>query len=242
MRTLFDANQLAPHRIRTFKLSNDPKFAEKLKDVVSLYVDPPDHPWGFRARNWRREKALLLRRFIELRISSSWSVSGRPSEHAVKIVIDGVKVLRGRVYRSHLDDEAVPDDPVAERFLSCVRPVPREMHGLPVARHDAGFLCRGKHRRQMIHCIGFNQLPEEIALRWRELSGRDPDLLSVRALAARIRRMLLSAVSARRARASGSARDRGTAGAPASPRPSVLRAQHAFRRSPDWDWRRTRTA
>jgi len=36
------ANQLAPHRIRTFKLSKDPKFAEKLKDIVGLYVDPPN--------------------------------------------------------------------------------------------------------------------------------------------------------------------------------------------------------
>lgn len=34
---------LAPHRIRTFKLSRDPKFAEKVRDVVGLYVDPPDH-------------------------------------------------------------------------------------------------------------------------------------------------------------------------------------------------------
>ena len=32
-----------PHRIRTFKLSSDPKFAEKLKDIVGLYVDPPAH-------------------------------------------------------------------------------------------------------------------------------------------------------------------------------------------------------
>jgi Homeodomain-like domain len=38
-----EAHQLAPHRIRTFKLSNDPKFAEKLKDIVGLYVDPPAH-------------------------------------------------------------------------------------------------------------------------------------------------------------------------------------------------------
>jgi hypothetical protein len=29
--------------VRAFKLSNDPKFAEKLKDVVGLYVDPPAH-------------------------------------------------------------------------------------------------------------------------------------------------------------------------------------------------------
>ena len=40
---ILEAHQLAPHRIRTFKLSNDPQFAEKLKDIVGLYVDPPDH-------------------------------------------------------------------------------------------------------------------------------------------------------------------------------------------------------
>jgi transposase len=34
---------LQPHRIRQFKLSNDKHFAEKLRDVVGLYVDPPAH-------------------------------------------------------------------------------------------------------------------------------------------------------------------------------------------------------
>ena len=40
---ILEAHQLAPHRIRTFKLSNDPKFADKLRDIVGLYVDPPAH-------------------------------------------------------------------------------------------------------------------------------------------------------------------------------------------------------
>jgi transposase len=40
---ILEAHQLAPHRIRTFKLSNDPKFAHKLKDIIGLYVDPPAH-------------------------------------------------------------------------------------------------------------------------------------------------------------------------------------------------------
>jgi transposase len=34
---------LAPHRVRRFKLSNDPAFARKVEDVVGLYVDPPAH-------------------------------------------------------------------------------------------------------------------------------------------------------------------------------------------------------
>jgi len=34
---------LQPHRTRHFKLSNDPRFAGKLHDIVGLYVDPPAH-------------------------------------------------------------------------------------------------------------------------------------------------------------------------------------------------------
>ena len=40
---ILEAHRLAPHRVRTFKLSTDPKFAAKLKDIVGLYVDPPAH-------------------------------------------------------------------------------------------------------------------------------------------------------------------------------------------------------
>jgi hypothetical protein len=40
---IWKTHGLAPHRIRTFKLSNDPKFAAKVRDIVGLYVDPPAH-------------------------------------------------------------------------------------------------------------------------------------------------------------------------------------------------------
>jgi transposase len=39
---IWDAHGLAPHRVRSFKLSRDPRFTEKLIDVVGLYLDPPD--------------------------------------------------------------------------------------------------------------------------------------------------------------------------------------------------------
>lgn len=40
---IWKAHGLAPHRVRAFKLSNDPKFAAKVRDIVGLYVDPPAH-------------------------------------------------------------------------------------------------------------------------------------------------------------------------------------------------------
>ena len=40
---IWHAHGLQPHRVQQFKLSNDPKFIDKLRDVVGLYVDPPAH-------------------------------------------------------------------------------------------------------------------------------------------------------------------------------------------------------
>lgn len=40
---LWEAHRLQPHRLRTFKKSNDPAFAEKIEDVVGLYLEPPCH-------------------------------------------------------------------------------------------------------------------------------------------------------------------------------------------------------
>jgi len=43
VRRIWRANGLKPHLIKTFKVSNDPKFEEKLVDVVGLYINPPEH-------------------------------------------------------------------------------------------------------------------------------------------------------------------------------------------------------
>src|SRR5450631_19457 len=40
---IWAAHGLKPHRVKTFKLSNDKRFAEKLEDIVGLYLSPPEH-------------------------------------------------------------------------------------------------------------------------------------------------------------------------------------------------------
>jgi len=42
VRQVWAAADLRPHRLKTFKISNDPHFAEKVIDVVGLYMNPPD--------------------------------------------------------------------------------------------------------------------------------------------------------------------------------------------------------
>ena len=40
---IWQVHRLQPHRIRTFKRSNDPNFAAKVEDIVGLYMNPPVH-------------------------------------------------------------------------------------------------------------------------------------------------------------------------------------------------------
>ncbi len=40
---IWRANGLKPHLVETFKVSRDPQFAEKLQEIVGLYLSPPEH-------------------------------------------------------------------------------------------------------------------------------------------------------------------------------------------------------
>ena len=43
VRRIWHSHGLKPHRMESFKISNDPEFAEKLEDIVGLYLNPPEH-------------------------------------------------------------------------------------------------------------------------------------------------------------------------------------------------------
>jgi transposase len=43
VRRVWQDSGLKPHLVKTFKVSNDPRFVEKLVDVVGLYLNPPEH-------------------------------------------------------------------------------------------------------------------------------------------------------------------------------------------------------
>ncbi len=40
--SIWRKNDLKPHLVRTFKISNDPRFEEKFWDIIGLYLNPPD--------------------------------------------------------------------------------------------------------------------------------------------------------------------------------------------------------
>src|SRR6202140_5112523 len=49
---------LKPHVVRTFKISNDPHYTEKMKDVVGLYLNPPEKALGLSVDEKSQTKAL----------------------------------------------------------------------------------------------------------------------------------------------------------------------------------------
>ena len=57
---IWKAHRLQPHRLRTFKKSNDPAFVEKVDDVVGLYMDPPCHAGRCMKRHRHQEFITFL--------------------------------------------------------------------------------------------------------------------------------------------------------------------------------------
>jgi transposase len=47
VRRIWKEHGLKPHLVRSFKLSRDPRFIEKLQDVIGLYLNPPEHALVF---------------------------------------------------------------------------------------------------------------------------------------------------------------------------------------------------
>jgi transposase len=105
---ILDAHQLEPHRVRSFKLSNDPKFAEKLRDVVGLYVDPPAHAVvlsldeksGIQALD-RTQPGLPMKRGRAGTMTHDYKRNGTTTLFAALDVLDGTIISRNMKRHRH---------------------------------------------------------------------------------------------------------------------------------------------
>jgi len=103
---------LQPHRVGRFKLSTDPRFVEKLRDVVGLYLHPPDkavvfcmdEKSGIQALD-RTRPVLALSRRVPERQTHGYVRHGTTTLYAALRVIDGVVI--GECRRRHRTREFV---------------------------------------------------------------------------------------------------------------------------------------
>src|SRR5437879_2381799 len=120
---------LKPHLTRTFKLSNDPKFAEKVVDVVGLYMNPPeralvlcvDEKSQIQALD-RTQPGLPIKKGRAQTMTHDYKRNGTTTLFAALDVLDG-KVI-GRCMQRHRHQEFI-------RFLNAIEaevPVGRIVH------------------------------------------------------------------------------------------------------------------
>jgi hypothetical protein len=113
---IWQAHDLKPHRIETFKFSTDPAAEEKIHDVVGLYMDPPTHAvvlsvdekTQIQALN-RTQPLLPLRPGVPARQTHDYRRNGLTSLYAALEVASGTVVgeCQRPAYRRRLS--AVPE-------------------------------------------------------------------------------------------------------------------------------------
>ncbi len=96
---VWQQHRLQPHRVETFKLSRDPQFVEKLRDVVGLYLDPPDRALVFsldeksQIQALERTRPLLaLRPGLPARQTHDYKRHGTTTLYAALNVLDGTVI------------------------------------------------------------------------------------------------------------------------------------------------------
>jgi transposase len=128
---ILEVHKLEPHRVRTFKLSNDPKFAEKLREVVGLYVDPPAHAVvlsldeksGIQALD-RTQPGLPMKRGRAGTMTHDYKRNGKTTLFAALNVLNGTII--GRNMKRHRHQEFI-------RFLNDIDaqvPKRRKIHAI----------------------------------------------------------------------------------------------------------------
>lgn len=127
MQRIWRAFGLQPHRLETFKLSTDPDFVAKVRDVVGLYMSPPDRAVVLCVDEKsqiqvldRSQPMLPMRRGQPARRSHDYKRHGTTSLFAALDIATGAIIIgkcysrhRAREFRQFLDEieKNVPADP-----------------------------------------------------------------------------------------------------------------------------------
>lgn len=153
---IWRAFQLKPHRTSTFSLSTDPNFVPKVRDVVGLYMNPPDHAVVLCVDEKSSIQALERGQLVlpmtlgaNERATATYLRHGTTSLFAALDVATGHVI--GRCYARHRSEEFL-------RFLKTIdREVPKELDvhlvldNLATHNTDAVLRWRRRHPRFQFH-------------------------------------------------------------------------------------------
>src|ERR1019366_3014977 len=196
---IWSARGLKPHQVKTFKISTDPRFEEKLIDVVGLYLNPPDKAVVFcmdersqiQALD-RTQRSLPMKRGRAGTMTHDYKRNGTTTFFAALDVLTGTVI--GECLPRHRHEEFL-------KFLRRVdREVPKELtihmilDNYGTHTHDEVVRWLSRHKRFHLHLTPTSSSWLNLVERWfRELTEkhiRRGAFCSVKELVAAIREYL----------------------------------------------------
>jgi transposase len=153
---IWKAHGLVPHRVRTFKLSKDPEFVAKLRDIVGLYMSPPAHAVVLSVDEKsqiqvldRTQPGLPLKEGQPATVTHDYVRHGTTTLFAALNVLDGTVV--GRCMQRHRHQEFL-------RFLNAIEaevPAGKLVHAIldnyAVHKHPKVMAWLARHPRWTFH-------------------------------------------------------------------------------------------
>lgn len=175
---IWSAHKIKPHLVRRFKLSNDKRFVEKLRDVVGLYMSPPENAivFSFDEKSQiqaldRTQPILPLRPGIPERQTHDYKRNGTTTLFAAMNVLDG-KII-AKCSSRHRHQEFI-------KFLNLIdRQTPKHLEIHLIAdnyathKHEAVKRWLARHKRFHFHFIPTSSSWLNLIERWfREITTK----------------------------------------------------------------------
>ena len=175
---IWSGRGLKPHLVKTFKLSNDPLFEEKLIDVVGLYLNPPEKAVVLCMDEKTSIQALdHTQASLPMTKGRAGTTTSDYKRHGTTTLFAALNALDGTVIGSCMDKHR------HEEFLKFLRTVDKEVpKGLAVHmildnyathKHKNVVAWLAKHPRFQLHFTPTSSSWLNLVERWfRELTGK----------------------------------------------------------------------
>ena len=156
VRRIWTRHGLKPHLVRTFKVSNDPHFADKLEDIVGLYLNPPANALVFSVDEKSQIQALdRTQPGLPIKKGRAGTMTHDYKRHGTTTLFAALCTLTGHVLSTcmprHRHQEWI-------RFLNLInREVPADLDvhlicdNYATHTHDTVKRWLGRHRRFHVH-------------------------------------------------------------------------------------------
>jgi len=129
VRRIWKAHGLKPHRMTSFKLSNDPQFAEKLEDIVGLYLNPPERALVLSLDEKSQIQALdRTQPGLPLKKGRGQTMTHDYKRHGTTTLFAALNVLDGTVIGTCMDKHRHQEWLKFLRLIDRRTPAQREVH------------------------------------------------------------------------------------------------------------------